>query len=167
MNTIFMNSKNGKTSDPHRLNLTDKIDLKRKKKYLASWKKIKMEKYNMGKKNGEKTWKNIKKWYKNNKFKISAPTWNEKFELLDGSYSLSEIQGYFKYILKKHGWKTVDPSIRICINKVVNRITFEIKTEYYIELLTPETLKLRESTKSKITENENGENVPYLILKLK
>ena len=61
MNTIFMNSKNGKTSDPHRLNLTDKIDLKRKEKYLASWKNIKMEKYNMGEKNGEK---NMEKYEK-------------------------------------------------------------------------------------------------------
>ena len=61
MNTIFMNSKNGKTSDPHRLNLIDKIDLKRNEKYLASWKNIKMEKYNMGKKNEEKNMEKYKK----------------------------------------------------------------------------------------------------------
>ena len=47
------------------------------------------------------TWKNIKKSYKNNKFKISAPTWNEEFELLDGSYSIPDIQDYFEYIFKK------------------------------------------------------------------
>ena len=48
------------------------------------------------------TWKNIKKSYKNNKFKISAPIWNEEFELPDGSYSVSNIQDYFEYIFKKN-----------------------------------------------------------------
>ena len=61
-----------------------------------------------------------------------------------------------------HGEKTVNPSTRIYINKIENRITFEIKAGYYLELLTPETVKLLGSTKSKITKNENGENVPYL-----
>ena len=61
-------------------------------------------------------------------------------------------------IFKKHGEKTVNPSIRIYINKTEDRITFKIKTRYYIEFLTPETMKLLESTKSKITENENDEN---------
>ena len=93
----------------------------------------------------------IKKSYKNNKFKISAPTWNEEFELLDGSYSISDIQDYFEYILRKHGEKTVNPSIRIYTNKMENRITFKIKTGYYLEFLTPETMKLLGSTKSKTT----------------
>ena len=57
--------------------------------------------------------------------------------------------------------KTINPSIRIYINKIENRITFKIKTGYYLELLTPETMKLLGSTKSKITKNQNGENVPY------
>ena len=100
--------------------------------------------------------------YKNNKFKISAPTWNEEFELPDGSYSVSDIQDYFKYILKKHETVTDNPSIRIYVNKIENRITFKIKTGYYLELLTPETMKLLGSTKSKITKDENGENVPHL-----
>ena len=69
---------------------------------------------------------NIKKSYKNNRFKISAPTWNEELELPDGSYSISDIQDYFEYILKKHGEKTVNFSIRIYINKIENRITFKI-----------------------------------------
>ena len=56
------------------------------------------------------TWKNVKSLY-NNKFKISTPTWNDKFELLDGSYSVSDIQDYFKYILKKHGEDIDKPSI--------------------------------------------------------
>ena len=76
---------------------------------------------------------------------------NEEFELPDGSYSISDIQDYFEYILKKHGEKTADPSTRIYTNKIENRITFKIKTGYYLELLTPETMKLLGSTKSKIT----------------
>ena len=77
-----MNSKNSKTTDPHRLllNLTDKIDLKRKDKYIA-----------LSNLSIYYTWKNRKNSYKNNKYKISAPTWNEEFKLPDGSYSISYI----------------------------------------------------------------------------
>ena len=99
----------------------------------------------------------------NNKFNILAPTWNDEFELPDRSYFISDIQDYYEYIFKKIlGEKTVNPSIRIYINKLENRITFKIKTRYYLELLTPETMKLLGSTKSKITKNENGENVPSM-----
>ena len=86
-----MNFKNSKTSDPHRLllNLTDKIDLRRKDKYIA------LSNFSF-----YYIWKNIKKTCKSNKFKISAPTWNEEFELLDGSYSISDIQDYFEYIFQ-------------------------------------------------------------------
>ena len=97
-----------------------------------------------------------------NKFNISTPTWNEEFELPDGLYSISDIQDYFEYILKKHGEKTINSSIRAYLNKIEDRIKFKIKTGCYIELLTPETIKLLESTKSKITKNRNGENIPYL-----
>ena len=130
MNIIFMNSKNSKTSDPQRLllNLIDKIDLSRKDKYIAV--------SNLG---ICYTWKNIKNSWKNNKYKTSAPKWNEKFELPNGSYSISVIQDYFEYVFKKHGEKTVNPSIRIYTNKIENRITFKIKAWYYLELLTPET----------------------------
>ena len=91
MDTVSLNSKSIKTSNPHRLllNLSDKINLKRSNKYVAS---SNLSIYYK--------WKNIKKSYKNNKFKISAPTWNEKFELPDGLYSVSDIQDYFEYILK-------------------------------------------------------------------
>ena len=92
-------------------------------------------------------------------FKISVPTWNKEFELPDGSYSISDIQYYFEYILKQHREKTNNPLIRIYINQIENRITFKSKTGCYFELLTPETMKLLGSTKSKITKNENGENV--------
>ena len=96
-----------------------------------------------------------KKSCKNNKLKISAPIQNEELELPDGSYSILDIQDYFEYLLKKHGEKTVNPSIRIYINKIENRVTFKIKTGYYIELLTPEAIKLLASTKCKITKDGN------------
>ena len=60
------------------------------------------------------------------------------------------------------GKKTVNLSIRIYTNKIENRITFKIKRGYYLELLTPETVKLRASTKSKISKDKNNEIVPYL-----
>ena len=89
-----MNSKNSKTSDPRRLllNLTDRINLKRSDKYVA-----------LSNLSIYYTWKNIRKSYKNNKLKISAPTWNEEFELPHASYSISDIQNYFEYIFKKLG----------------------------------------------------------------
>ena len=104
--------------------------------------------------------KNIKKSYKNNLFKTSAPTWNEEIELPDESYSVSDIQDYLKYILLKHETVTHNPSIKIYVNKTENRITFKTKTGYYLELLMPEIMKLLGSTKSMITKDENGENVP-------
>ena len=120
-----MNSENSKTSDPHRLllYLTDKINLKRSYKYIT-WSNLSIY----------YTWKNVKKSYKNNKFEISAPTWNEEFELPDGSYSVSDTQDYFKCILKEHETVTDNPSTRIYINKIENEIKFKIKTGYYLEL---------------------------------
>ena len=92
----------------------------------------------------------------------TAPTWDAEFELSDGSYSISDIQDYFEYILKKHSESVDNQSIRIYVNKIENRITFKIRSGYYLELLTPETMKLLGSTESKITKNKNGENVPHL-----
>ena len=153
MDTIFMNSENSKTSDPHRLflNLTDKINLTRSDKYVA-----------LSNLSIYYTWKNIKKSHKNNKFQISVPKWNEELELPDGSYSVSDIQDYFEYILKKHETVTDRPSIRICINIIENRIAFKIKTRCYLKLLMLETMKLLGSTKRKITKDKNGQNVPRL-----
>ena len=90
MHTIFVNSKNSKNSDLYRLfhNLTDKINLKRSDKYIAL---LNFSIYY--------AWKNIKKSYKSNKCKISAPTWNEELELFDGLYSVSNIQDHFEDIL--------------------------------------------------------------------
>ena len=131
--------------------LTDKLDLRRGQKTVA-----------LSNLSIYYTWKNVKSSYNNNKFKISAPTWSEDFKLPDGSYSVSDIQDYFEYILKKHSESVDNPSIRIYVNKIENRITFKIKNGYYLELLTPETMKLLGSTKSKITKDKNGENVPHL-----
>ena len=152
MDTIFINTENGRTSAYHvlLLNLTNKVDLRSEKTVALSNLSIYF------------TWKNIKSSYTNNKFKISAPTWSEEFELPEGSYSIHDIQDYFKYILKKHSESVDNPSIRIYVNKIENRITFKIKRGYYLELLTPETMKLLGSTVSKINKDKNGETVPNL-----
>ena len=153
MDTIFMNSENSRTLEYHvlMLKLTDKLNPRRGQKTVA------LSNLSM-----YYTWKNIKSSYNNNKFKISAPTWSEEFELQDRSYSISDIQDYFEYILNKHSESVDNPSIRIYVNRIENRITFKIKSGYYLELLTPETMKLLGSTESKITKNKNGENVPHL-----
>ena len=153
MDTIFMNSEISRASQYHVLvlTLTDKLDLRSGQKTVA-----------LSNLSIYYTWKSIKSSYNNNKFKISAPTWNEESELPDGSYSISDIQDYFEYILKKHSESVDNPSIRVYINKIENRITFKIKSGYYLELLTPETMKLLGSAESKITKDKNGENVPHL-----
>ena len=81
--------------------------------------------------------------------------------MLDGTYSVSNIQDYFEYILKEHGVNIDKLSVRIYVNKIENRITFKTKNGRSIELLTPETMKLLGSTK-KITRDKNGKNVRYL-----
>ena len=149
-----MNSENSKTiSEPYVLilKLTDKLDLRRGEKNIA-----------LPSLSIYYTWTSIKRSYNNDKFEISAPTWNDKFELLNGSYSVSNIQDYFKYILKKHGENTNNPSIRMCVNKIENRITFKIKTGYSLELLTTEIMKLLGSTENNITKDKNSENVRRL-----
>ena len=153
MDTIFMNSENSRTSEHSVLvlKLTDKVDLRRGQKTVA-----------LSNLSIYFTWKNVKSLYNNNKFKISAPTWSEEFELPDESYSVSDIQDYFEYILKKHGESVDNPSITMYVNRIENRITFKIKNGYYLELLTPETMKLLGRTESKITKDENSENVPNL-----
>ena len=102
MDTIFMNSENSKTSKPNVLKLkpTDKLDWRLDKKVVA-----------ISNLSIYYTWKNIKDAYNNNRFKISAPTWNEEFKLPDGSYSVSDIQDYFEYIIKKRGEDIDKPSV--------------------------------------------------------
>ena len=148
-----MNTENSKTSKPHvlALKLTNKLDLRFGEKVIA-----------LSNLSIYYTWKNIKSSYNNNKFKISASTWNEEFKLPDGSYSVSDIQDYFEYILKKHGEDIDEPSIQIYFNKIENRITFKIKDGFSLEVLTKETMKLFGSTENKITKDKNDENVPHL-----
>ena len=147
-----MNSENSKTSKQHvlTLKLTSKLDLRIDKKVIA-----------LSNLSIYYTWKNIKISFNNSKFKISAPTWDDKLELHDGSYSVSNIQDYFEYILEKHVEDIDEPSVQMYANEIENRITFKIKNGYNLELLTPET-KLLGSTKNKITEDKNRENVPHL-----
>ena len=104
MDTIFINLENSIISEYHVLviKLTDKLDLRRGQKSVA-----------LSNVSICYTWKNVKSSYNNNRFKISAATWSDEFKLPDGSYSISDIQDYFKYILKKHSENVDNPSIRI------------------------------------------------------
>ena len=113
-----MKSKNSQTSKAQILILkfTDKLDMRRCENRIA-----------LSNLSIYYTWKNIKSSYNNNKFKISALTWNDKFELPDGLYSVSDIEDYVEYILKKHGENIDNPSIKTYVNKIENRITFRIK----------------------------------------
>ena len=72
------------------------------------------------------TWKNIRVKYNKNKFKISAPAWNDEFDLTDGSYSISDIQDYFEYNIRKHDTIAHNPSVQTYVNKIKNRIVFKI-----------------------------------------
>ena len=148
-----MNTENSKTNEPHRLkfDLTDKLNLKSLNKNMA-----------LANLSIYYTWKNIKSESKNNKFKISAPTWNDTFDLPDGSYSISDIQDYLEFIIKKHETLTENPPIQIYPNKIKNRIVFKIKTGYKLELLTHETMRLLGSTKNDVDSDKNSENVPKL-----
>ena len=153
MDTICMDSENSRTSEYYVLVLkvTNKLDLRSGQKTAV-----------LSNLSIYYTWKNVKGSYNNNKFKISAPTWSEEFELPDGSYSVPDIQDYFEYTLKKHSESVHNPSIRMYVNKIENRITFKIKSGYYLELLTPETMKLLGSAENKINKDKNGKNVPHL-----
>ena len=89
----------------------------------------------------------MQKSVNNNKFKISVSKWNKKFELPDGSHSVSDIQNYFRYVIK-----------------IANTIAYKTETGYYLELLALETMKLRRSTKNKITKTINKKT--FLISKI-
>ena len=104
----------------------------------------------------------MKSEYNNKKFKISALTWNETFDLPDGSYSVDDIQDYFEFIIKKHETLTDNPPVKIHPNKIKNRIVFKIKTGYKLELLTRETMKFLGSTNKVVAKDKNSENVTKL-----
>ena len=113
MEAIFKNTENGKKNEPHkhRLALADKRNLKDSNKNMA-----------LADLSIYYTYKNIKYAYNNNEFKISAPTLNDKFGLPDGSYSITDIQDYFKFIIKKHETLTENLPIEIYVNRIINRI---------------------------------------------
>ena len=134
MDTIFMNTENGKINESNRFRLyfTGKLDLRRNKTIALAKRTIYY------------TWENIKSSY-NNKFKISGTTWSETIDLLDGFYEISDSQDYFLKMIQKHE-STIktneDSPILIYPNEVKNRLVFKIKAEYKLELLTKETQKL-------------------------
>ena len=152
METFFMNTKNSKTNEPNRFkyDLIDKLDLKNPNKNMT-----------LGSLSIYYTWKNVKSIYNNNKFKISAPTWNDTFDLPDGLCNI-EIQDYIEYIVKKHETIGENAPILIYANTITNRIVFKIKTGYKLELLSKETMKLLGSTKDTIDADKNSEIVPRL-----
>ena len=137
METFFINSKNSKTNEPHmfKYDLIDKLDLRNPNKKMA-----------LPNLSISYIWKNVKSIYKNNKFKISAPTWNEACDFSDGSYNIPATQNYFEYVIKKHETIADTAPILIYTNNVINRIVFKIKTGYKLELLSKETMKLLGST---------------------
>ena len=122
---------NSKTNKANRFayQFTDKLNLKNPNKNIA-----------LANLSIYYTWKNIKSQYNNSNFKISAPTWNDGFNLPNGSYSVFDIQD--------------------CVNEIKNRIVFKIKTRYKLELLTEETMQLVGSSKNVINKNKNGELAP-------
>ena len=150
METFFMNTKNSKTNEPNRFkyDLIDKLDLKNPNKNMT-----------LGSLSIYYTWKNVKSIYNNNKFKFSAPAWNDTFDLPDGSYNISEIQDYIEYIIKKHEIIGENAPILNYANTITNRIVFKLKTGYKLELLSKETMKLLGSTKDTIDADKNSENV--------
>ena len=153
METILINTKNSKTNEPHRfrLSLADKLNLNNPNKNMA-----------LANLSIYYTWKNIKSAYNNNIFKISAPTLNGEFDLPDGSYSIADIQDYFEFIIKKHKTLTGNPPMQIYPNKIKNRIVFNVKTGYKLELLSSETMKLLESTEKDVDQDKDGEDAPKL-----
>ena len=125
MNTIFINTENGKTNEPHRLRLyfTDKLDLRSRKTIALANLSIYY------------TWENVKSKFNNNKFKRSGPTWSETFDLTDGLYKIQDIQDYILKMINKHEKVETDENSAIFIypDGVKNRLNFRIKTGYKLD----------------------------------
>ena len=128
-----MNTKNSQTNKPHRFRVTlaDKLNLKDLNKNIV------LDNLSI-----YYTWKNFTSAYNNNKFKISAPIWNDEFVLPDRSYSISDIRDYFEYIIKKNETIANNPPVQIYVNKIKNKLIFKIKTGCKLESLSSETIKL-------------------------
>ena len=148
-----MKTLNGKTNESNKFmyQFTNKLNLKNPNTNMAL---VNLSIYY--------TWKNIKSEYNNNKFKISTATWNDEFNLPDGSYSVSDIQNYFEYIIEKHETIADNPPVQIYVNKITNRISFKINTGYKLELLTKKSMQLLGDSKTDIDQNKDGEIVPKL-----
>ena len=162
MDTIFINTENGKTNEPHRFRLyfTDKLDLRRSKTIALANLSIYY------------TWENINFKYNNDKFKISRPTWSETLDLPDGSYEISDIQDYFLKMIQNHEPKietNKESPILIYPNGVKNTISFKIKTGYKLKLLTSQAEKLLGDgpiiDKDKVSKNVSQlDRVEYVLL---
>ena len=152
METIFLNTANRKTKHSNKFiyNFTDKLNLKNPYKNIA-----------LANLSIYYTWKNVKSDHNNNKFKISAPTWNDTFDVPDDSYSIAA-QNYFEYIIKNHETITEISPVLIYLNEINNRIVFKIKSGYKLELLSKETMRLLGSSSDIIDGNKNSELVPKL-----
>ena len=133
METILMNTENSKNNEPHKfaLNLSQRLNLK------SSYKHVALQNLSI-----YYIWKNIRKQYKNNKLRIITPKWNDEFELADCSYSVSDIQDYIEYIIKKHEPLAIIPPIHFYINRINNRLVSKIKDGHKLDLQTPETMKI-------------------------
>ena len=153
MQTIFMKTENSNRNESNKFidQFTDKHNLK-----TSNNKNIGLVSLSI-----YCTWKNIKSEHNNNKFKIPAPT-NDFFDLPGGSYSISDLQDYFEFIIKKHEALSENPGIQIYPNKIKNIIIFKVKKAYKLELLSPETTKLLGSTEKDVDQDKNGEDVPKL-----
>ena len=152
-----MNTANTKTKHSNKFvyNFIDKLNLKNPNKNIA-----------LANLSIYYTWKNVKSEYNNNKFKISAPTWKDTFDVPDGSYSIAALQNYYiiknEYIIKKHETSTDVSPVLIYVNEINNRIVFKIKSGYKLELLSKETMKLLGSSVDIIHSDKNSELVPKL-----
>ena len=140
-----MNTENSKTNESNKFiyQFTDKLNLK-----TPNNKNIGLVNLSI-----YYTWKNIKSEYNNSKSKISVLTWNDTFDLPDGSFSIADIRDYFEFIIKKHEALTENPPIQIYPKK-------QAITGSKLELLSPEMMKLLGSTKKDVDQDKNGENPP-------
>ena len=148
-----MNTAKNKTKNSNKFiyNFIDKLNLKNPNKNIA-----------LANLSIYYTWKKIESDYNNNKFKISAPTWNDTFDVPDGSYSIAALQNYFEYIIKNHETIAKVSPVLIYVIEINNRIVFKIKSGYKLELLLKETMKLLGSSTDTIDGDKNSELVPKL-----
>ena len=147
METIFISTQNSNTGESSKFlyEFTDNSNLKNPNKNMA-----------LANLSIYYTWKNVKSEYNNNNFKITAPTWNDTFDLSDGSYSVPDIQDHFEYIIKNMKIY-LNPPVQIFVNKIKNRIVFKNESSYKLKLLSKETITLLGSTKKNDDQDKDGE----------